>query len=300
MNYIWGGLIITSALFALFSDLGAELGNRYRNGERHELRITPITQPQPASADVVQLTIPGHSDAISARMAAKSEPPVLQLLPDQPVPAHWRTIAGLLPDLGAGGLNLTVVAGPDDQGRVQVTLPEVHWVRMQAITQAAFDMAEFAVKLAIGLIGLMGLWLGMMKIAEASGLVAHLVRWVQPALRYIFPDIPRDHPALGAISLNLAANMLGMGNAATPMGIKAMHELSRLNEGTDQASDSMCMFLALNTSSVQLIPPITLLALLGAQAGGLFFSILITTSVSTLVAFVSARWFARRWRAKGQ
>ncbi|TNF92189.1 MAG: nucleoside recognition protein [Gammaproteobacteria bacterium] len=160
--------------------------------------------------------------------------------------------------------------------------------------QAGFDMAEFAAKLALGLIGLMSLWLGLMKIAEQSGLVEKLVRLVRPVLKPLFPEIPDDHPALGAISLNLSANILGLGNAATPLGIKAMQHLQDLNNHRDSASNSMCMFLALNTSSVQLLPPVTVIALLGVNAGGLFLSIFLATLCSTIVAILAALWYAKR------
>src|SRR5690606_9822558 len=145
----------------------------------------------------------------------------------------------------------------------QVILPEVNFVKIRGITAAAFAMAEVAVTLALGLIGIMALWLGLMKIAEVSGLINIVVRGVRPFMKWLFPELPKDHPAIGMISLNLAANILGLGNAATPLGIKAMEELQKLNPDKDSATNSMCMFLALNTSSVQLLPPVTLVAIMG-------------------------------------
>ena len=178
--------------------------------------------------------------------------------------------------------------------QLTLILPAVHWQKMKAITRAAFDMAEFAVKLALGLIGIMALWLGLMQIAERSGLLLIMVRGLQPLLRRLFPDIPPDHPAFGSISMNLAANMLGLGNAATPLGIKAMQQLQELNTKKDEASHSMCMFLALNTSSIQLLPPVTLIALLGTQVNELLVAIILATCCSTLVAILAAKYFAKR------
>jgi spore maturation protein A len=154
-------------------------------------------------------------------------------------------------------------------------------------------MAEFAIKLAIGLIGIMALWLGLMQIAEKSGLIKHMVKRVQPLLRWLFPNIPKNHPAFGSISMNMAANILGLGNAATPLGIKAMQQLQSLNPHKNKASDDMCMFLALNTSSVQLLPPVTLIALMGTRVSELIIPIILATSCSTIVAVLVAKFYAR-------
>jgi len=173
-------------------------------------------------------------------------------------------------------------------------LPKVTYVSMRNIASAAFDMAEFAVQLAIGLIGAMALWLGLMKIAEESGLIKIFNRLVEPVLKYLFPDVPKDHPALSAISLNMAANVLGLSNAATPLGIKAMEELQKLNPSKEKASDAMCMFLAINTSSVQLLPPVTLVAIMGVAVNELMIGIIIATTFSTIIGISAAKWF--RWR----
>ena len=121
---------------------------------------------------------------------------------------------------------------------------------VEAITKAAIDSANTGVELSIGLIGVMTLWLGMMKIAEAAGLVRKLALMLKPLMVRLFPDVPPDHPAMGSILMNLAANVFGLGNAATPFGIRAMQDLQELNTTEDSATDSMCTFLAINTSSV--------------------------------------------------
>lgn len=126
--------------------------------------------------------------------------------------------------------------------------------RLEAVTRAAFEGARSAVEIALGLVGVMALWLGVMRIAEAGGAVQLLARAMRPLARRLFPDVPPDHPALGAMLLNLAASWLGLGNAATPLGLKAMEELQKLNPHPDTASDAQVTFLALNTASITLVP----------------------------------------------
>lgn len=132
--------------------------------------------------------------------------------------------------------------------------------RTSEMGNAALQSATDAVTLALGLVGGMALWLGLMRIAEKAGLVALLARAARPLFARLFPEVPPDHPAMSSILMNIAANMLGIGNAATPLGIKAMLELQSLNAKKDTASDAMVMFLAINTSSVTLIPA-TIIAL---------------------------------------
>lgn len=123
-----------------------------------------------------------------------------------------------------------------------------------AVTDSAISMASTAVEIALGLIGIMTLWLGMMKIAEHAGLVRLLARLLRPISAWLFPDVPKNHPAIGAIMMNLSANWLGLGNAATPFGIKAMEHLQELNSQNDTATPAMIMFLGLNTASITLVP----------------------------------------------
>lgn len=126
--------------------------------------------------------------------------------------------------------------------------------KIDDVTKAAFDYANTSVQIAIGLIGIMALWLGIMNIAQKAGLVRVLARVIKPISRFLFPEIPPEHPAVGAMVLNIAANWLGLSNAATPLGIKAMEELQKLNPKKDTATNAMATFLALNTASVTLIP----------------------------------------------
>jgi spore maturation protein A len=165
-----------------------------------------------------------------------------------------------------------------------------------AVTKGAVDSASTAVQIAIGLVGIMTLWLGMMRVAEAAGLVTVVGRALRPMLRWMFPEVPAAHPAAGAIVVALAANMLGLNNAATPLGIKAMEELQALNPDKDAASNSMVTFMAVTTSGVQLIPA-TMIGVLAA-AGSLNPTVIIGTSlvatfIGTLAAVIAARLLQR-------
>lgn len=124
----------------------------------------------------------------------------------------------------------------------------------ELVTQAAFQAAQAAVKYSLELIGVMSFWLGMMKIAEEAGLVKLLAKILKPFTRLLFPSVPPQHPAMGAILMNLSANILGLGNAATPFGLKAMQELQELNREKERASEAMCTFLALNTACITFMP----------------------------------------------
>jgi spore maturation protein SpmA len=157
---------------------------------------------------------------------------------------------------------------------------------MQELSQAAISSAGSAVELAIGLVGVMALFLGLMKIAEAGGLLTVLARLLRPMMTRLFPSVPPDHPAMGAMILNFSANILGLGNAATPFGIRAMQELNKLNPHPGTATNAMALFLAINTSSITLLPTgvIALRASLGAAEPA---AILPTTLFATLFATIT-------------
>ena len=168
--------------------------------------------------------------------------------------------------------------------------------RIEEVTQAAIDMAKVSVEIAIGLIGIMALWLGVMKIAEESGLISLIARAVKPIMIRLFPDVPADHPAMGSIVLNMSANMLGLGNAATPLGLKAMEELQELNPEKGTATNAMVMFLAINTSSVQFILPATVVALMGGVSSQIFIPTILATTCSTIAAVVAVKFLEKRKR----
>lgn len=168
--------------------------------------------------------------------------------------------------------------------------------QIDAVVRAVTDSAKLGFEVAIGLAGIMALWLGIMSIATESGLVAILGNLLKPIMKRLFPDIPGEHPAMGAMVMNIAANMLGLANAATPFGLQAMKELQALNKQATIATNSMCTFLAINTSSVQLIPA-TAIAFLASNGStnpsSVIVSSLIATIVSTIVALISVRQLSK-------
>ncbi|MFF2090156.1 nucleoside recognition domain-containing protein [Paenibacillus sp. NPDC058174] len=169
--------------------------------------------------------------------------------------------------------------------------------QIDAVTQAAFDGAKSGVTVSFGLISIMVFWLGMMRIADDAGLLKKLARLLSPVVRLLFPDVPKNHPALGYIMSNLSANLFGLGNAATPMGIKAMQELQKLNPDPQTATPAMCTLLALNTSSITLIPT-TLIAIRmnygSANPTEIVGTTLAATIIATGAAIAADRWYRSR------
>ncbi|MEJ2154902.1 MAG: nucleoside recognition domain-containing protein [Desulfobacteraceae bacterium] len=169
---------------------------------------------------------------------------------------------------------------------------------MEVLSKAMIESAGGAVELAIGLVGVMTLFLGLMKVAEAGGMLQILARLIRPLMVRLFPDVPADHPAMGAMILNMSANALGLGNAATPFGIRAMQELDTLNANRGTATNAMALFLAINTSSVTLLPTgvIALRAAAGSDAPAAIlpttlFATIGSTTIAIIAAKVYSRWF---------
>ncbi|MFZ3040746.1 MAG: nucleoside recognition domain-containing protein [Thiobacillus sp.] len=165
-----------------------------------------------------------------------------------------------------------------------------------ALVKALFASSKTAFEIALGLTGVMALWLGVMKVGERAGMLEVLTRGLAPLFRRLFPDVPANHPALGAMTMNMGANMLGLDNAATPLGIKAMQELQKLNPSSDTASDAQILFLVINTASVTLLPVtiFTFRAQLGAaDPTDVFVPLLITTYIGTLVGLFVTGFFQR-------
>ena len=168
--------------------------------------------------------------------------------------------------------------------------------KLTDVVNAVTTSARFAFDIALGLTGVMALWLGLMKIAEEAGGIRLLARVIAPLMSRLFPDVPPTHPAMGSMTFNIAANMLGLSNAATPLGLRAMHDLETLNKRPGVATDAMCVFLAINTSSVQLIPAtaIAYLAAAGATNPTVIISTsLMATTCSTVAAIIAVKICAR-------
>ncbi len=171
--------------------------------------------------------------------------------------------------------------------------------RLPEVVASVTTNAKLGAELALGLLGILTFWLGIMKLAEVSGLMHLLSKALKPLLIRLFSDVPPDHPAMGSMLMNITANMLGLANAATPFGLRAMEELNSLNKVPGVATNAMCTFLAINTSSVQLIPATAIAYLVMAGATHptrVIMSSLIATSCSTLVAIMAVKLFTRlRW-----
>jgi len=199
----------------------------------------------------------------------------------------WMTllVVGIVVALGKD------LTAPSDPGS-PMQFPTVEKVTNEGIVGSA----KTAVTLALGLVGIMALWLGVMKIAEEAGLIARLASLLRPVTTRLFPDVPADHPAMGAMIMNISANMLGLSNAATPLGLKAMEQLNKLNRKTGTATDAMCTFLVINTSNVQLIPA-TVIAIRAAAGSASPTEILgpaiVATTISTVVGVTVVRLLAR-------
>lgn len=178
----------------------------------------------------------------------------------------------------------------------KIKFEEVSSIKIKSVTNSIIEYAGIAVKIALGLIGIMAVWLGIMKVGETAGLISVIARMLRPVTKFLFPEIPSDHPAIGSMIMNISANMLGLGNAATPFGLKAMQELNELNPKKDTASDSMITFLAINTAGLTLIPASAIA--IRAAAGSTNPTLIIGTSIfgalcATITGVIAAKTFAK-------
>lgn len=312
LNYIWTGLIAFSLIFALAGDVEDLTENTYRNDAPMPLEVETVRDYNPdARRQKVRVRIDSsryrsffgidaqdqgyeetRPDSVYAgTLIQTQEGREVSFGGGASFPEPLATIHSFLTeeedDPLRGELVRFEATGPRTFGAA-VSFRPVRFVKLNAISAAAFEFAETAVSIAISLIGILALWLGLLKIAEEAGLIEQIVKIIQPILRPLFPDIPKGHPAMAMVSLNLGANVLGLSNAATPLGLKAMEELQELNPTEETATNSMVMLLALNTSSVQLVPPTLLVAIMGLQINKLIFAIILATFFSTVVGAAAA------------
>jgi len=311
LNYIWSGLIIFSMVFALAVDTQELVENRFRNdtalpvvvefpdGYAPDARRQPVTIRIDTSTykqffGVSQTPQPSYSGTLLQTQEGRQ----LQFHPDASLPDPLTTIQSFHASdenkalRGTLQAHSSLMAGTS-RLETAVQFEPVRFRKLNDIAQAALNFAETAASLALGLIGILGLMLGLVKIGEEAGLVHALADFVRPLLSPLFPNVPEGHPALANVTLNLLANVFGLGNAATPLGIKAMEDLQDLNPDDDTASDDMVMLLALNTSSVQLVPPSLLVAIMGLQINQLIFSITLATFFSTIAGILGAYGFSK-------
>lgn len=269
LNYIWLGLIFLGLAAALSTDLQDKATNKYQSGNP-----IPITFHADSSIDYSQAfdtkvtidkknlykyyQIKSENDlTLSAKVSInenKSEASFFALI-EKTAPDIFQKMAkvsGKENDL-TGTIKLSSMS---DLSFIQGTIvfEEVSFLSLKEVTNSALSYAETAVNIALGLIGVMALWLGVMKIAEEAGLITYIARALKPITKFLFPEVPSEHPAMGAMIMNISANFLGLGNAATPFGLKAMEELDKLNPNKGTATNAMCTFLAVNTAGMTLIP----------------------------------------------
>jgi spore maturation protein A len=306
LNYIWAGLIVTSFVFALGYDVSDITADRYRNGQPLAVELSfpqgydsasrrvPVEiQVDPAGYRSFYHTEAAPSGTYRGYLLQSQAGTQLRFAADAKFPEPLATIAKVSRSRDEELQGRLVGFTPGSPGTAGLVFEPVQFVKLNAIADAALDFAKTGAEIALGLIGVLALFLGLLKIAEDAGIVYALVKLVRPILRPLFPEIPADHPALGMIALNLTATFFGLGNAATPFGIKAMEELQKLNPSKDTATNSMVMLLAINTAALQVVPPVLLLALLGTQINTLIFPILTTTVLGLVVAIVAARLLGR-------
>lgn len=202
----------------------------------------------------------------------------------------WMIILSLLIAAGSDIYRETAAPEKERQTETQRNLNED--TKLGQVTSAAIEAVGLAVKIAIGLIGVMALWLGIMKVAEEAGMIRIIAKIVRPITKRLFPSIPSDHPSIGAMIMNIAANMLGLSNAATPLGLKAMEELDKINPKKGQASDDMITFLVINTSAITIVPAtaIAIRASLGsANPQMIVIPSIIAASMATIVGVTTVK-----------
>lgn len=296
LNYVWIGLVLIGVLAAAGSDIYDASTNRYRNGEQFELQYDSVALtagtvscPKKYFEQFYGVSLESPDPLrFKASLTANS----LKINLDEDSPQLWKTVAKT--DDNSDQITAKVIARR--AGELSILLPTTSLVKTKAVLDAVISYSEMGVKIALGLIGVMAFWLGIMKLAEDSGMIKIIARVMKPIMVRVFPDIPPDHPAIGAMIMNIAANMLGLNNAATPLGLKAMDELDKLNPNKGTASNAMVTFLAINTAGLTLIPAtaIAVRAALGSKDP----TIILLTSffgagLATIAGIVAARLLQR-------
>jgi spore maturation protein SpmA len=293
LNYVWLGLLVLGIGTALVTDISDHSADKYRNNEplQAEIILTGVIDSTGNGTHKAKILVDKtiFNNFYSERTDSSVILPASVILdPDKhtgsivisvinSAPAIWLRMAKASGEANKLIGTFVYTAAQDNKLNVQVILESVSFLKLKDITNAALDYAGTAVNIALGLIGIMALWLGVMNVAEEAGLISLIARWLKPVMKRLFPDVPEDHPAMGSMIMNISANMLGLGNAATPFGLKAMEELDKLNPDKGTATNSMVTFLAINTAGLTLIPA-TAIAV-RAAAGSSDPAIIIGTSI---------------------
>jgi spore maturation protein SpmA len=290
LNYVWLSLVFLGIASALFIDVSDISQNTYKNN----VPLVVVIQKTSDGANSFKVKVKISPEEYNRFCNAKEKSEVdingtgtyssdkksiqLYLTVAPSAPYFVKTIAG------ASGKEDDLLANAEISSKVDsvtylanVYFEKISFLAMKKVTNDAINIAKTAVEIALGLIGIMALWLGVMKVAEDAGLIKIIANVLRPITKRLFPEVPHDHPAIGAMVMNISANMLGLGNAATPFGLKAMEELDKLNPNKGTATNSMITFLAINTAGMTLIPA-TAIAV-RAAAGSADPTIIIATSL---------------------
>jgi len=312
LNYIWLGLLFLGIGTALTLDLSNQTQNKYRNGESVDVTVSFDSSFSKSDKpfDAI-IKIPAQSfgkfynvnqkeeidQKVKLTFNKKENNYVVYFVIDEKSPTIWQEMAKVSgQDNDLGGKIVLISSNGINSFNAAFTLERISFAKMKDVTNSAIDYAGKAVNIALGLIGIMALWLGIMKIAEQAGLIQIIAKSVRPITKFLFPDVPQDHPAMGSMIMNISANMLGLGNAATPFGLKAMEELDKLNPEKGTATNAMVTFLAINTAGLTLIPA-TAIAV-RAASGSSDPTIIIGTSIfgascATFTGILAAKTFEK-------
>lgn len=271
LNYIWLGLLLLGVGSALTSDIVNKTTDKYRNNTPFELIVITDRNfdeipPSKQNADILvnassynkfyqdsiksDISLPATFVLNKVKLSG-----ALTITINDSSPALWKEMAKASGDENdlIGEFHL-IQRVSEKSFNTKIIFEEISFVKMKGVTDAALDYAGTAVTIALGLIGIMALWLGVMKVAEEAGLIKIIANSLKPVTKRLFPEIPSDHPAMSSMIMNISANMLGLGNAATPFGLKAMEEMEKINPNKGIATNSMVTFLAINTAGLTLIP----------------------------------------------
>lgn len=267
LNYVWLGLILLGFISATYIDINDIATNRFKNNQ--ELVCTIEINDNISSNSNFTLKVASNdfskfysyeikddlivNGKINSEISDKDFNVIIPF--SNKFPKIWQEIASVSGKENSISGKLKLINQIDQNNYSAVLiLSEVEFITFKKITNEAIKIAGVAVEIALGLIGIMAMWLGVMKVAEQAGLIKKIASFIKPVTKKIFPEVPPDHPAIGSMVMNISANMLGLGNAATPFGLKAMEELDSLNPNKGTATNSMITFLAINTAGLTLIP----------------------------------------------
>lgn len=310
LNYVWLSLLFLGLASALYIDVSDLTKNTYKN----DVPLNIVLQKDGASSKNsfnfnVKVSSADYNKFFDAKdtsdvlvkgvgsFAEDKKSVQLYITTDEATPKFLQTMAkasGKENDI----LAHAIIRSQKDSVTylAKIYFEKISFLSMKRVTNDSINIAGTAVQIALGLIGIMAMWLGVMKVAEQAGLIKIIANWLTPITKRLFPEVPPDHPAVGAMVMNISANMLGLGNAATPFGLKAMEELDTLNPNKGTATNSMVTFLAINTAGMTIIPA-TAIAI-RAAAGSADPTIIIATSLfgstcATITGITVAKLFEK-------